>query len=72
MLHLGHLGDQVGGIDQGLRRIATGDHHVLAAGARSAAGSGAATVAGVPPDTCPGAAAAPGGRIGCPAAGGGA
>ena len=32
MLDLGHLGDQVGGLDQLVLGIAPGDHHVLAAG----------------------------------------
>src|ERR1700730_3400327 len=32
MLDLGHLGDQIGRLDQPLRGIASGDHHMLVAG----------------------------------------
>src|SRR5215212_4272526 len=31
VFHLGHLGDQIGGVEQRLRCVAAGDHHVLGA-----------------------------------------
>src|SRR5689334_22174390 len=33
VLDLGHLGHQIGGVHKSLRRIASGDHHVLVTGA---------------------------------------
>ena len=34
MLDLGHLGNQIGGLDQPRRGSASGDHHMLMAGTR--------------------------------------